>query len=364
MKPNRWLFLALLPGSFAPAAALAQEPRPTLHFLGVAYDEAPPKGQTSDHYNYAPDNFAELFRAQSAPLFQSIEVATLKGETATRDAVMRELRAIDRRARPEDLVFVYWGTHGGTAKNEWSANLPGGDPILGSEMKSALGRLPCQVVVAISTCGSGGFIQPEPGKIVLPGNVAAFAACQRRQSASNELDVSLLEAMAGFGDLDGDGIVKLSEVIDYVPRRYRKLMRDQDGPDTAPVLGQGKGAVTATPLSRVTGRHAGVVYENRWYGAIVVEDLGARAKVRYLGWDPVNAKGAYAFPDEVVDDERIDPAGGEPPAEVEWNGTWYPAKILNKTAKGRHRIHYVGYPASDDEVVTADRIRFPFVETR
>lgn len=364
MNPNLWLFLAFLPGCFAPAAGLAQEHRPTLHFLGVAYDESPPKGQTVDHYNYAPDNFAELFRAQSAPLFKSIEVATLKGEAASRDAVMRALRAIDRRALPEDLVFVYWGTHGGTAKNEWSANLPGGDPILGSELKSALGRLPCQVVVAISTCGSGGFIQPEAGKVVLPGNVAAFAACQRRQSASNELDISLLEAMAGFGDLDGDGIVKLSEVFDYVPRRYRKLMREQDGPDTSPVLGQGKGALTATPLSRVTGRHAGVVYENRWYGAIVVEDLGAGAKVRYLGWDPANARGSYAFPDEVVVDERIGPAGGEAPAEVEWNGAWYPAKIIEETAKGRYRIHYVGYPASDDEVVAADRIRFPFVEGR
>jgi hypothetical protein len=364
MKPNPRLALALLFGCFATAAGFAQEPRPTLHFLGVAYDESPPKGQTVDHYNYAPDNFAELFQAQSAPLFKSIEVATLKGEAATRDAVMRELRAIDRRARPEDLVFVYWGTHGGTAKNEWSANLPGGDPILGSEMKSALGRLPCQVVVAISTCGSGGFIRPEVDTIDLPKNVTAFAACQRRQSASNELDVSLLEAMAGFGDLDGDGIVKLAEVIDYVPRRYRKLMREQKGPDTVPVLGQGKGALTATPLSSVTGRHAGVIYRKHWYGAVILEDLEGRAKVRYLGWDPVNGKGAYASPDEVVDDERIDPAGGEPPAEVEWNGTWYPAKILNKTAKGRHRIHYVGYPASDDEVVTADRIRFPFVEGR
>lgn len=343
---------------------VAQEPRPTLFFLGVAYDEAPPKGQTADHYNYAPDNFAEMFRTQSATLFRSVEVRTLKGEAATRNAVMRELRAIDRDARSEDLVFIYWGTHGGTSNREWSANLPGGDPILGSELKTALGLLPCQVIVAISTCGSGGFIRPVPDTIELPKNVAAFAACHRRQSASNELDVSLLEAIAGFGDFDGDGIVKLSEVIQYVPRRYHKLMRESEGPDTKPVLGQGKASEPEVSLTRVTGRHVGVVYDNRWYGAVVLEDLEGSAKVRYLGWDPLNPRGGYAFPDEVVEDERIAPGGGGPPAEVLWEGTWYPAKVTRETAKGRFRIHYVGYPASDDEVVTADRIRFPFVERR
>jgi hypothetical protein len=107
-----------------------------------------------------------------------------------------------------------------------------------------------------------------------------------------------------------------------------------------------------------------VVHDEVWYGAVVLEDLEGRSRVRYLGWDPVNPKGSYAFPDETVADERIDPAGGESPAEVEWKGTWYPAKILKKTAKGRFHIHYIGYPESDDEVVTADRVRFPFVETR
>lgn len=363
MKKLR-IWIPLVFGILPAFATLAQAPRPNLHFLGVAYDEAPPAGQTLDHYNYAPDNFAELLKAQSASLFRSVEITTLKGNEATRDGVMRELRGIDRRAGAGDLVFVYWGTHGGTSKNDWGANLPGGDPIAGSELKSALGRLPCQVIVAISTCGSGGFIRPEADRIDLPKNVTAFAACQRRQSANNELDVSLLEAMAGFGDLDGDGIVTLRETVDYVPRRYRKLMRGADGADTRPVLGQGSEASLDTPLSRVTGRHVGVVYDKVWYGAVVLERLEGKAKVRYLGWDPLNKKGGYAFPDEVVEDERIDPGGGEPPAEVEWDGTWYPAKILNVPAPGRYRIHYIGYPASDDETVPGKRVRFPFVESR
>jgi len=356
--------LMLVAGLNPALTAAAEKPRTVLHYLGVAYDEAPPAGGTTDHYNYAPDNFADLFRAQSADLFRSVKVTTLKGNEATRAAVMRELRAIGLRAAEGDLVFVYWGTHGGTAKNDWSANLPGGDPIYGRELKSALGLLPCPVVVAISTCGSGGFVRPEVDKIELPKNVFAFAACLPHQTASNELDVSLLEAMAGFGDLDGDGIVTLRETADYVPRRYHKLKRGSAGPDTEPVVGQGKEAVLDVPLTRVTGRHVGVVYANTWYGAVVVERLDGKAKVRYLGWDPLNANGGYALPDEIVEEERIDPDGGEPALEVEWEGVWYPAKVVKRTEQGLLHIHYIGYPESDDETVPLKRVRFPFVELR
>lgn len=42
--------------------------------------------------------------------------------------------------------------------------------------------------------------------------------------------------------------------------------------------------------------------------------------------------------------------------EAEWQGTWYPAKLLN-AEKGKYSIHYIGYDASSDECVGQDRIR-------
>jgi hypothetical protein len=48
--------------------------------------------------------------------------------------------------------------------------------------------------------------------------------------------------------------------------------------------------------------------------------------------------------------------GMKPDCEVEWQGTWYPAKVL-KTANGKYHIHYVGYEASWDEWVGSTRIR-------
>ena len=43
---------------------------------------------------------------------------------------------------------------------------------------------------------------------------------------------------------------------------------------------------------------------------------------------------------------------------VEQNGTWYPARLLGREG-ARYRVHYLGY--NEDEVVTRQRIKYPFV---
>ncbi len=42
--------------------------------------------------------------------------------------------------------------------------------------------------------------------------------------------------------------------------------------------------------------------------------------------------------------------------EVEWNGSWYKANIL-EAVDGKYKVHYEGYDASTDEVVGNERIR-------
>jgi hypothetical protein len=45
-------------------------------------------------------------------------------------------------------------------------------------------------------------------------------------------------------------------------------------------------------------------------------------------------------------------------AEVEWQGTWWPAEVV-KTNGDRYYIHYTGWANSWDEWVSPDRIRMP-----
>lgn len=346
--------------SLASGPLLAQPPHQgRLFFLGIAYDEAPAAGTTVDNFNYAPDNFTRLFQSQSRTLFSEIKVSTLKGHQATKPAVSEQLSQLQKLARADDLAIIYWGTHGGTNKKGWGANLPGNQVIYGTEIKQALSALPCPAIVLISTCGSGGFVRTRPGEVDLPTNVAAAAACGRRRSASNELDITMLEALSGFADFNADRQVTLGEAMQYLPRRYQEFFRDESGDDLVPIIHRPEGVSADVPLTKVEGNHVAAVVDGSWYGATILERMPGKAKVRFLGYDSTSRHGSYAMPDRVLEDEYIDPAGDMPPAEVESDGTWYPARILERQ-QGSWKIHFIGYPDSDDEVVPRKRIRFPF----
>jgi hypothetical protein len=333
-----------------------------LFFLGVACDGYPPKGKTTGHYNYAPDNFSNLLQAHSKDLFQEIRVSNLKGTAVSQEAVLGKLRSLQKAMRPEDLLFVYWGTHGGTDENGWSAYLAEEKTVRGRAIKRELAQFPCPVIAVISTCGSGGFARATPKDLPLPKNVTAFCACRRGQGTDNQLDMALLEALAGFADFDGNGDVTLREALKYVPRRYRDWYTEEtpDAEKQMPVLSRNHVEDFDRPLSRIDRSAAVVAYEGRWYGATILERNPGAAKVRFLGWDPTGPGGTYSFPDCVVPEETFEVRGGRPVAEVEWKGTWYPARILGKSAAGTE-IHYIGYPDTDNETVPPERIRMPFV---
>lgn len=336
--------------------------RGRLLFLGVAYDEAPPKGFDSGSFNWAPDNVSRILQNQSDTLFRRIDVENLKGEQATHEAIMRALRQVKRHAKADDLFFLYWGTHGGAGPDGWSANLPGGRAMYGSELKQELGEFPCPVVCLISTCGSGGFAGARADQVEVPPNVTAFCACRRKQSTSNEMDRAFCEAVAGFADADGNGEVTISETLQYVPRRYRQMFRggEPTDEDLLPVLAASETTPRERALTKVGDSLVAVAHDGVWYGGRALERTSEGTKVRFFGFDMTTANGAYSMPDRVVSDDVIDLPGGDPTIEVEWNGEWYPARVLERM-RNRWKVHYIGYPDSDDEVVPRSRVRYTFV---
>jgi hypothetical protein len=362
----RWIRVcaALLSLAICCGAAWADAPSAgKLLFLGVAYDEGPPQGFGPGHFDYAPDNISRLFHAQSEGLYSTIDVVTLKSNAATHQRVIAALRGLQKAARPNDLAFIYWGTHGGTSNKGWGANLPGGGAIYAGEIKQELSRIGCPVICMISTCGSGGFPHDGNDGVTLPENVVALCACRGKQSTNNELDRAVCEALAGFADSDASGDVTLGEVVRYIPLRYRKIFRGgEPGTDQLPVLAHAENA----PLDRVLAAvqsddYVAVSKDGVWYGATVLERGGKGTKVRYLGFDSTTRNAGFSMPDEWVEDELIDVPGGEQPIEVEWDGTWYPARILGREGV-QLKIHYLGYPETDDETVPRSRVRFAFTD--
>ena len=52
-------------------------------------------------------------------------------------------------------------------------------------------KLPCQAVVFIETCTSGGFASAHKNDPPLPANVTALCACSAKQAVDNQLDMAV-----------------------------------------------------------------------------------------------------------------------------------------------------------------------------
>ena len=64
------------------------------------------------------------------------------------------------QAKADDLAIVYVDAHGSTdPKQGWGISTADGKTLWGREVKAELAKLPCQALVFVETCTSGGFAQ-------------------------------------------------------------------------------------------------------------------------------------------------------------------------------------------------------------
>ncbi len=127
------------------------------------------------------------------------------------------------------------------------------------------------------------------------------------------------------------------------------------------------------------GTHALVEWSGLFYPAVVVAVIDeAHLKISYTGWG--SEWDEVVTLDRVVAGTRLDgsPFGakGRPPAttyaiesarvgdavEVEWGGSWWPARVLEVVPEGV-KIRYDGYGQEWDEVVGQARVRRSELQT-
>ena len=246
-------------------SALAQEGR-TLRLLAIGNSGS--KLRTKDHLSHAAgdaESVAARFRSQEGKLFSHVVARTLMDEQATTDNICRELRELQGRARPGDLVVVVFVGHGGTDKHshEWGYetrdwNGSANSHVKTSDLRTTVGTLPprgVQVVVLLDTCHAGALN-------LLGQGVVVFAACLPEEEGSSLTDrgsrnlhvragglftTAVLEGLDGKADTNGDGIVTLSELDTYVANRVDQLnarlnkrLRQQGYPENSQRVSCGK----------------------------------------------------------------------------------------------------------------------------
>jgi hypothetical protein len=311
-----------------------------------------------DAFNWCPEEVEKVFREQGQAFYRGFHPRLVLGKQATHAGAMDGLAWLRKNVTADDLVVVYVGSHGFTDPDQgWGVGTADGKTLWGHEIKAELAKLPCQVLILIETCTSGGFAQRHKDDPPVPGNVTALCACSGRQSTDNQLDIAAAEALYGRADFNGDGVVDVDELIRYVRLRYREWWpnpKKDDGHET-PVIVKAKGMPGSLPLTNVSPRLAAVAHDGALWSALLEKQEGDRYQVHLLGWN--SKPGPYFLTSAVTRDLICLPADGRP-LLVEQNGVWYPARLLGKEG-ANYKVHYLGY--NEDEVVTKGRIRYPFV---
>jgi Caspase domain len=280
---NRLAFVAYDDRGFASnaAEAIAAAPpggrAPDAFVVAVGVDRYPrlPAGMQLGAAEADARGLVEAFRegSRAARLFGRVRSTALLGERASAPAILEALRGLSEM-RPEDVAIVFFAGHGVKRADsgdavlllEGAALAPDGKSLAPATYESAsvswrqiaeaLGRARGRVVVLLDACHSGHLTR----ELVVPNDafaaalaargragVVVFAAAKGRQLSYESgggrglsLDLGDRAELVGGGgshgyftgavlaslgdpaaDLDGDGKLQLSELLDEVTRRVR-----------------------------------------------------------------------------------------------------------------------------------------------
>ncbi len=232
-----------------------------------------------------------------------------------------------KRGQSGFSLILYIGCHGFADPNEgWGVAATDGKILWGREIKAELAKLPCPVLVVLSTCESGGFAKAHKNDPPPPPNVTALCACAEKQIANNEIDISVAEGLYGRADYNHDGVVDLDELIRYVQERYKAWQRAPSKGDggLTPILLKSGATPGATPLTKVDPNLAAVAFQGLLWSALVQKPNGDNYPIQILGWNP--KPGLYYLTNTTPRDALSLPSDGQP-VLVELNGQWLPACI-------------------------------------
>jgi hypothetical protein len=351
------LFVLALGARVAPAIAFPAASRGTLYVLGVTLNqEGLGKGNAVNDFNWCVDDLNPVFEKQSKALYREVKTSKIQGMKATLKNIDNALNSLERQAEPNDVVVLYMGMHGGTDPKEgWSVGLADGKEITGKAIKQKLGKFRCQVICLIETCGSGGFARPHKDDVPLPPNVSALCCCKASQTATNELDIAIIEALHGRADVNHDGVVTLKEMVSYTRARYA-ISFAKEGDD--PVVVEDKDP-DEIPLTRVADNSVSIFSNGAWYSGTLVGMEKDKYRVTCDGFNNDQPPGKpWTLTNLVSRDEIVLPGEGKP-LLVQQSDKWRCARLLSMDGAKFHVRYANPSVRPREETVTAERVKHP-----
>jgi hypothetical protein len=292
------------------------------------------------------------------------QIVFIKNEEATKAGIEARLAPFAQQPRAADTLIFYYTGHGGRdmgspsravsfatydTRSTWTVN-----SIVETIERHFRGK---QVLYFADCCHSGALADR-----ISRGRQRAAALCSANVTSTSTGNWTFTETLVrvfdgdGISDANRDGSITFTEGAAFV---HREMVAFEDQLAARGLAGgfppglQISPTTTSPPPGGRIGEVIEVKTKDKWWTGRIIEEKGNRVKVTHPGWGADWDE--WAGPNRVrpVQKEAI-PKGTR--VRVEWNGQWYDARIV-EVVEGVHRVHYEGYPNSDDEFVSRGRIQ-------
>jgi len=311
-----------------------------------------------DGMDFLVHGFERAVTENGKGIFREIQGEKLKGKKATKAELLKALDALDGKAKADDVVMVFIACHG-----TCNPKTPTGESVFSTrngsvkprDVKSRLGKLPCQSIVVNDACCSGNWHKELPGD-PMPDNISVMACCQYNQGSINEFDITVFEGLFGKADFNKDGIVDLDELITYTKYRMREVV----GGELIPSLHKAKSLTKPLPLTKVNNKLVTVVHGKEVFTGVVEDKDGDNFEVHVLGFTQKGRKAGYGggrvkhnYPRSQI----ILPSDGSALMVKKETGGWFPAVSLGKSGDD-HKVRFIG--SEGEAVATSADVRHLF----
>lgn len=198
----------------------------------------------------------EALKKQSGRAFTSVVTKSIINSEATISGIRNGLKWLQEQCRENDYAFVMFSGHGGQSGNglyympyRREIQIGGMDGFAWRELAAELGisKLKAQQVMLFTDCCySGAFAShtslpfdssdflKRQGVMVFASSKPTEVSLQMSKLKHGAFSFSVLEALAGKADFDGDKKITLSEIVAFVTGRVKVLTDDRQHPFLPP----------------------------------------------------------------------------------------------------------------------------------
>ena len=304
----------------------------------------------------------EFFRAQGIPTAQ---IAYLQDGKATTRRIQQAFETMLAAAGAGDLLIVYYCGHGARIDDGltyFASYDAGGDANPGwmvDAIPAAIERhFGGSRALLLADCCYSGCLADAVRQSVRKVRYACLASSLASELSTGNWTFTegLLAGLRGqaFVDANGDRTITLRELAAQIADSMAFAEEQIVTFDTSGDFDADMVIAAARPrLDPRIGRQVEAQADGDWYRARIVDARGERLKVHYYGYEESDDEWVTA--ERLRDVQRTSyPAGT--PVEVQWKRAWYPATVLEVRA-GIHHIQYRDYGPEWNEWVALKRIR-------